>query len=68
MNLKDWSKQNGIKTLYDLAVHLGVYGTKYPARLVHTWIKGISIPSKKNMQKIMEATDGQVTPNDFYTK
>tara|TARA_B100000989_G_C19484346_1_gene446692 strand:+ start:961 stop:1167 length:207 start_codon:yes stop_codon:yes gene_type:complete len=67
MTLNDWSKENNIKTLHNLAVKLGVDDTTNPARLVHTWLKGISIPSKNNMKKIMDATNGQVTPNDFYS-
>lgn len=35
-------------------------------RGVSMWINGERIPTRENMLEIIEATGGQVKPNDFY--
>lgn len=67
MKLLDWQKRENIKTLIELAEKLGVTDTSNPSRLVHRWLNGESIPRKKQLEKIKEATNGQVTPNDFFS-
>lgn len=34
--------------------------------VVRRWVLGLAIPSKENMQKIVQYTGGKVLPNDFY--
>ena len=68
MLLQEWQILEKIPSLPKLAERLGVADTTTPARLVHNWIKGRAIPSSKNMNKIMKATNGKVSPNDFYTQ
>tara|TARA_R100000231_G_C5330055_1_gene166143 strand:- start:5535 stop:5741 length:207 start_codon:yes stop_codon:yes gene_type:complete len=67
MTLNDWVKTQELKSLNKIAAKLQVDDTTNPARLVQRWLQGKSIPSPKNMTKIWKNTDGQVTPNDFYT-
>ena len=38
-----------------------------PEVTVNSWKYGNKIPSKKNMDKIVEFTNKEVQPNDFYT-
>ena len=68
MLLLEWQTLEKIPSLPKLAERLGVADTTNPARLVHNWIKGRSIPTGKNMNKIIKATNGKVTPNDFYSQ
>ena len=66
MTLSEWSTLNNIKSLPQLAKKLQVSDTTNPARLVQNWLTGRYKPSPINMQKILKATNGKVTPNDFY--
>ena len=68
MTLHEWQILEQIQTLGELAKRLMVADTTNPSMLVHKWIKGKSFPSKKNLEKIMKATKGKVTPNDFLTQ
>ena len=68
MKLNDWKIHENIKSLPDLAKRLGVAERINPARLVHNWLTGRAIPNKKHMQIIMKATNGRVTPIDFYSQ
>ena len=68
MTLKEWQILEQIQTLGELAKRLRVSNTTNPAMLVHKWIKGKSFPSKKNLEKIVKATKGKVTPTDFLTQ
>ena len=68
MTLQEWQILEQIQTLGELAKRLRVADTTNPAMLVHKWIKGKSFPSKKNLEKIVNATKGKVTPNDFLTQ
>ena len=37
-----------------------------PEVTVNSWKYGQKIPTKKNMEKIVEFTNSEVQPNDFY--
>ncbi len=41
-------------------------GTKH-ARTVERYAKGLAIPNRAMMERIVKATDGAVQPNDFYS-
>jgi hypothetical protein len=41
-------------------------GTGLARQAVHRYIAGERIPDKSAMAKIVAATEGEVTPNDFY--
>jgi len=66
MTLEEFKIIKGIKTYSELFEKLGIKDTSNPSKLVHNWIKGKSIPSQKNMEQIIQATSGKVTPNDFF--
>ncbi|MFC5423241.1 helix-turn-helix domain-containing protein [Bosea eneae] len=34
---------------------------------VSRWMNGIAVPRPDDLRKILEVTDGKVTPNDFIT-
>ena len=67
MTLNEWKRLENIPSLMELARRLGVEDRINPAKLVHNWINKKSIPSQKNMKKIVKATEGKVLPNDFYS-
>lgn len=57
---KQWIEKNN-KTVADVARDLELTHC-----VVRTWVEGIRIPTKDNMQKIIAYTKGEVQPNDFY--
>lgn len=59
MKLHDWLEQKEI-TAYRFAVDNGIRHT-YMSK-----IKKGMIPGRELMEKIYRATNGEVTPNDFY--
>lgn len=60
MKLADYLHQNG-RGEADFAHALGV-----TTKAVQTWISGDRIPRPTQMQKIIDETNGAVTPNDFF--
>ena len=68
MTLKEWQILEQIQTLGELAKRLRVADTTNPAMLVHKWLKGKAFPRKENLERIVKATRGKVTPNDFLTQ
>lgn len=63
MRLDDYLKQKG-QTRKAFADEVGV-----TVNHVFRWIRRdrlARIPNRDNMQKIIDVTDGKVTPNDFY--
>ena len=34
---------------------------------VRLWLKGTRVPNQNTMRRIVEATDGRVRPNDFFS-
>lgn len=60
MKLAAWLEANN-KTPSDLAVDIGE-----PAVNVWRYANGKRIPNKETMPKIVAATGGEVTANDFY--
>ena len=54
-------RNNKNQTLRDVAT---ILGCSVPA--VFKYEKGIRIPSPKFMKKIVEWSDGEIQPNDFY--
>ena len=68
MTLKEWQILEQIQTLGELAKRLRVSNTTNPAMLVHKWLKGKAFPRKGNLERIVKATKGKVTPNDFLTQ
>jgi transcriptional regulator with XRE-family HTH domain len=58
--LKKWLKDHNL-TGAEFAKIIGVQQA-----CVSLWLTGERFPRPENMQKIMEATGGEVQPNDFY--
>lgn len=58
--LKKWLKENK-KTVADMARDLGLRHC-----VVRTWVEGVHIPNSRSMPKVVEYTNGEVQPNDFY--
>lgn len=61
MKLRTYLTANGIEAA-DFAVRMGVTG-----EAVRLWCADERTPRAEAMRKIVEATNGQVTPNDFLT-
>lgn len=61
MTLLDWLRENSV-TLTEFAHQAQISRVQY----VWKYVKGTAIPSAPNMMKIFKATNGSVTPNDFY--
>ncbi len=59
MHLREYLAANG--SAQDMAGKLGV-----TAAAVRMWAAGQRIPGRDHMLKIVEITQGQVQPNDFY--
>ena len=60
MQLKDFLTKQSL-TVSRVAKDLDV-----PEVTVNSWMYGNKIPSKKNMKLIMNYTNSEVQPNDFY--
>tara|TARA_R110002020_G_scaffold273171_1_gene488233 strand:- start:8 stop:193 length:186 start_codon:yes stop_codon:yes gene_type:complete len=60
MNFKDYLKNQSL-SVSKVAKVLDV-----PEVTVNSWKYGQKIPTKKNMEKIVEFTNKEVQPNDFY--
>ena len=60
MKLERWIEANG----HDEAAFAVLIGTTEMA--VRRYCRGDRIPAKEQMQRIWQATNGDVTPNDFY--
>ncbi|QDP53105.1 MAG: hypothetical protein Unbinned2350contig1001_30 [Prokaryotic dsDNA virus sp.] len=67
MKLAEWKKLENIKTFDELAKRLGVGDKLNAPTLVRNWVVGKVNPSPTNMKLIIAATDGKVSPNDFYS-
>tara|TARA_R100000654_G_scaffold70110_1_gene100141 strand:- start:884 stop:1069 length:186 start_codon:yes stop_codon:yes gene_type:complete len=61
MNFKKYLTDQGI-SVSKVAKALDV-----PEVTVNSWKYGQKIPTKKNMTRIVEFTEGEVQPNDFYS-
>lgn len=60
MNFKEYLKNQSL-SVSKVAKVLDV-----PEVTVNSWKYGKKIPTKKNMEKIVEFTNSEVQPNDFY--
>jgi transcriptional regulator with XRE-family HTH domain len=60
MKLKEWRKSCNM-TLVALSGELGVRAVS-----VGRYERGTRVPEKRVMQRIIEVTKGQVTPNDWF--
>jgi transcriptional regulator with XRE-family HTH domain len=60
MKLYEWRKKEN-KTQQEVADALGVFQS-----VIQKWESGETIPRAESMQKIVEYTNGEVQPNDFY--
>lgn len=60
MNFKEYLKNQSL-SVSKVAKVLDV-----PEVTVNSWKYGQKIPTKKNMEKIIEFTNKEVQPNDFY--
>lgn len=60
MKLYEWRKKEN-KTQQEMADSLGTTQAIY-----QKWESGETIPRPESMQKIVEYTNGEVQPNDFY--
>lgn len=47
-----------------------IFAAKIPVRpfTVRRWMLGDRVPTKALMPRVVEVTDGQVTPNDFFER
>ena len=61
MTLKEFLSNNKIQ----IGAFADLIGTS--RRSVEYYLEG-RVPRKNTLQKIQEVTDGQVTPNDFFTE
>jgi transcriptional regulator with XRE-family HTH domain len=61
MTLRDYLDREGLT----LAAFAKRIGTDH-ARTVERYAKGLTIPDRQMMPRIVDATGGQVTPNDFF--
>lgn len=61
MTLHDYIRQHGLTPL-DFAERVGA-----SEHGVAKWVRGERIPGRAMMQRIIKATGGEVTPNDFYS-
>lgn len=62
MTLADWLTQQNLSPS-EFAVRLNK-----PQPTIQRYVTGKRIPEPEIMAQIIEATDGQVTPNDFYAQ
>jgi len=60
MNLKQYLANEGL-TCAAFGKRVAVSG-----EAVRLWAEGLRYPSRKNMEAIYRATNGTVTPNDFF--
>lgn len=60
MKLETYLIEEGL-TQAAFASRLGV-----PSGTIHRYIRNIRKPSKNMLSRIFDATNGKVTPNDFY--
>ena len=60
MKLYEWRKKEN-KTQQEVADALGVFQS-----VIQKWESGETIPRPESMQMIVEYTNGEVQPNDFY--
>lgn len=60
MKLDDWMKREGLN---DAEFGLLI---ERPAQTVHRYRKGQRIPDRDTMPRIVRATGGEVTANDFF--
>ena len=63
MKLEQYRNDKGM-TFAQLGEHIGL--GKNRAKDAERYCKGETTPKRKTMRNIYEATDGQVTPNDFF--
>lgn len=61
MTLKEWLDAKGLKPA-DFAPMIG-----RTAEAVRRYAAGERIPDRDTMPRIVEETDGEVTPNDFFS-
>ena len=59
MRLEQYLSERRIKRI-DFAARIGV-----SPQTITGWCDGTFWPSKKNVERVMDATEGAVTPNDF---
>lgn len=60
MTLRDWLDRENIRTP-QFAAHIG-----RTSEAVRRYVSGDRIPDKETMPLIVDATKGEVTPNDFF--
>lgn len=62
MKLKQFLKTNNISAA-NFSNKIGV-----PPATLRKWVQGERIPRKKEMLKLMQLTNGEVQPNDFFVE
>ena len=60
MRLSDYLKAEGM-TLAQFGSQIGI-----SASTVHRYATGLRVPKPEVMSRVFAATDGRVTPNDFF--
>lgn len=62
MRLSKWLSEQGMSA--EKAAALGIFGN-VTGQAVRHWMAGQRMPQQKHLSLIHQATDGQVTANDF---
>ena len=68
MQLKEYLKSNNYTQMSFIQEIKEQRDIQIPQGTLAKWITGIRIPRKKEMLVLMDVTNGQVQPNDFYVE
>lgn len=59
MNLRKWRQKNGVTQ------EMAAEALQVDQSMLSRWERGVTFPSKANLQKVAELTGGKVTALDF---
>lgn len=68
MQLREYLKSNNYTQMSFIQEIKEQRDIQIPQGTLAKWITGIRIPRKKEMLVLMDVTNGQVQPNDFYVE
>ena len=68
MQLKEYLRYKGLTQMSFIQEIETQRNVRIPQGTLAKWITGIRIPRKKEMLVLMDVTNGQVQPNDFYVE
>jgi|TARA_B110000285_G_scaffold198330_1_gene230679 hypothetical protein len=66
MKLSAWLKENNLTQKQFLDLASTKHSGEFSYHALVKWCSGQRIPRTEDMKVIHQATDGNVTPNDFY--